>query len=122
MAEHNNLGKWGEDLACAKLISEGYAIMERNWHVGNYELDIVAMKDNRIVFAEVKTRSDLKVDPLEAITKQKISRMGVSANAYLRSHNIRHEPQFDIFGISGTPDNYRIEHIPDAFFPPLKTR
>lgn len=121
MARHNDTGKWGEDLACDKLVSEGYAIVERNWHLGHYEMDIIAMKDNRIIFAEVKTRTNYDEDPIMAIDRRKISRMAVAANAYIRAYNIKHEPQFDVFGISGSPDHYRIEHIPDAFFPPLKT-
>jgi putative endonuclease len=106
MALHNELGKWGEDLACEKLIADGCAIMERNWRMGHYELDIVAMKDDRVIFAEVKTRSDYNCDPLEAVDKKKIARIVASANTY---------------AIAGTPDCYKLEHIPDAFLAPLKT-
>ena len=72
MAQHNQLGKWGEEIACEKLITEGYAICERNWRVGSYEIDIIAMKGNRIVFVEVKTRSNDYVDTLESIDNKKI--------------------------------------------------
>ncbi len=121
MARHNELGKWGEDLACEKLVAEGCAIVERNWRMGHFEVDIVAMKGNRIIFAEVKTRANATSDPLDAIDKRKIMRMSVSADAYIRHSNCKHEPQFDVFAISGTPNEYTLEHIPDAFFPPLKT-
>ena len=121
MAEHNELGKWGEDLACEKLVSEGYAIMERNWRMGHYEVDIIAMKDNRIIFAEVKTRADGYCDPMEAIDRKKIAHMVASADVYMRSHDFPHEAQFDVFGIVGSPEDYKMEHIADAFFPPLKS-
>ncbi len=121
MAAHNDVGKWGENVACEKLIREGYAIVERNWRTNHLEVDIIATKGKRIVFAEVKTRVDMGSDPLEAIDKRKISHMAKAANVYIRSHNIIHEPQFDVFGIAGTPDNYKIEHIADAFLPPLHT-
>jgi putative endonuclease len=121
MALHNELVKWGEDLACEKLIADGCAIMERNWRMGHYELDIVAMKDDRVIFAEVKTRSDYNCDPLEAVDKKKIARIVASANTYMISHGLHHDAQFDLFAIAGTPDCYKLEHIPDAFLAPLKT-
>ncbi len=121
MANHNILGAWGEDIACEILISKGYAITERNYRIGNYELDIIAMKGNRIIFVEVKTRSDNYVDPLEAITPKKKNRMVIAADAYMRSLNTHHEAQFDIIIIIGSPERYTTEHIPDAFMPSLKT-
>ena len=121
MARHNDLGKWGEDLACEKLVSEGYAIVERNWRSGHNEIDIIASRGSRIIFAEVKTRSEADIDPLEAIDDGKISRLARAAHSYIVSHDVVLEPQFDVFGISGIPGDYKLEHIPDAFFPPLKT-
>lgn len=122
MAQHNTTGAWGEELACEKLITLGYAICERNKRIGHYELDIIAMKGNRIVFVEVKTRTNPNSDPLEAIDSKKIARMTRAANAYVIAYDIPHEVQFDIIAISGTPDNYTLEHIPDAFTAPLTTR
>ena len=104
------------------LISKGYAIRERNFHIGHYELDIIAMKDKRIVFIEVKTRTNPDFDPLDSINSKKISRIIKAANAYISTHNIPHEPQFDIITIIGIPDNYSIEHIEDAFRAPLSTK
>ncbi|MBR5898939.1 MAG: YraN family protein [Muribaculaceae bacterium] len=120
MAQHNNLGQWGENLACEKLITEGYAITERNWRCNHWEIDIIAMKGNRIVFVEVKTRSDNYVDPLESIDRKKIIYLARAANVYIQMHDIPHEPQFDIILIVGTPEKgHQLEHIPDAFLPPL---
>lgn len=122
MARHNELGTWGEDIACEKLITDGHAICERNWRVGHYEIDIITMRGNRIIFVEVKTRTDNYVDPLESIDKKKILHMIRSANAYINRYNIPHEPQFDIILITGTPQSgYQIEHIEDAFIAPLTT-
>lgn len=121
MAKHNEIGKWGEELACQELIKQGCAIMDRNWHMGHYEVDIIAMKDDFIIFAEVKTRSDDEIDPLEAIDRKKMSFMVRSAMAYMNKIGIHRQARFDVFGISGSPDNYKIEYIPDAFMPPMKT-
>lgn len=122
MAQHNETGHWGEELACEKLITDGYAICQRNFRIGHYELDIIAMKGNRIVFVEVKTRTNLNSDPIEAIDNKKILRMVRAANTYVTAFDIPHEVQFDIITIVGTPDNYTLEHIPDAFMAPLTTR
>lgn len=122
MAQHNETGQWGEELACEKLITDGYAICQRNFRIGHYELDIIAMKGNRIVFVEVKTRTNLNSDPIEAIDNKKILRMVRAANTYVTTFDIPHEVQFDIITIVGTPDNYTLEHIPDAFMAPLTTR
>ncbi len=121
MARHNTLGEWGEDLACEKLVADGYAIAERNWRMGRYEIDIIAVKDDFVIFGEVKTRADMDIDPLEAVDSRKIARMVASAEAYMLHHDLRRQVRFDLFAVNGTPDGYRLEHIPDAFMPPLKT-
>ena len=40
MAEHNELGKAGENAAVAYLEEHGYLIRHRNWRKGHFELDI----------------------------------------------------------------------------------
>ena len=49
MAEHNDLGKSGENAAVAYLEQKGYLIRDRNWRRGHFELDIVAAKDNELI-------------------------------------------------------------------------
>lgn len=121
MASHNELGKVGERLAAEYLITKGYTIREINWRCGKVEIDIVAEKNRRLVIVEVKTRSSDYVDPLLAIDTKKQHNLVRAANAYINYCDINMEVQFDIITIVGTIDNYKMEHIPDAFFPPLKT-
>lgn len=121
MARHNETGRWGEDIAAEYLAANGYAIADRNWRCGHYEIDIVAYKGSRIIFVEVKTRSDNDEDPLEAVDKDKTSRLIRAAVVYINTYEIDHEIQFDLIAINGTSSDYTIEHIPDAFIPPLKT-
>lgn len=115
------VGNWGEDLAAEHLVKAGYAIVDRNWRVDHFEIDIVAMKNGRIVFVEVKTRADINGNPLEAVTRKKILNMVRSANAYVQMYDIPHEIQFDVITVSGNPEQYTLEHLPDAFDPPLTT-
>lgn len=55
--QHLEIGRLGEDLACRFLKSKGYSIFERNFRKKQGEIDIIAKKDSRIHFFEVKTVS-----------------------------------------------------------------
>ena len=45
MAEHNDLGKFGEELAVDFLEKNGYEILETNWIFDKAEIDIIAQKN-----------------------------------------------------------------------------
>ena len=45
MIEPHELGKIGEELAVEYLTDKGYQILERNWHSGHKEIDIIALDD-----------------------------------------------------------------------------
>ena len=124
MVQHNILGKEGERMATEFLIKRGYIIRETNWKLNHLEIDIIAQeKGNRLHIVEVKTRSDDKdFDPLDAIDKKKIAHMIAAANAYVLTTGLDYDVQFDIIIIVGkTPEEFRLEYIPDAFYPPLKS-
>lgn len=113
-------GKWGESVAADFLTAQGYGILEQNWRMGHLELDIVVQMGDTIAFVEVKTRTNEDVDPLTAVDKRKRARMAKAADAYLRRYQLPFEFRFDIINITGTPESYQLEHIPDAFLPSLK--
>ena len=56
MALHNELGKWGEDVAANLLKQKNYRIVQQNWRMGHLEVDIIAEDCQTIAFVEVKTR------------------------------------------------------------------
>ena len=59
--DKQKFGKCGEDLASAFLQNKGYKIIERNFRFGrNGEIDIIAKKDDLVLFVEVKNRSSEK--------------------------------------------------------------
>ena len=116
MAAHNELGKWGEDLAAEYLQRKGYTIIERDWKSGRRDLDIVAQDGNVIVFVEVKTRrNSLYGEPEEAVDYHKLQNLHQAINHYVKFKHIRQEIRFDIISIVGTigtePD---IQHIQDV--------
>ena len=55
MAEHNDLGKWGEDEAALYYEDRGYEILERDWKVGKRDIDLIALAEDKdtLVFVEV---------------------------------------------------------------------
>lgn len=120
MAKHNKIGQWGEKIAEDYLVKEGFAICDRNWRQGHHEIDIVAVRDDVLAIVEVKTRSDKEEDPFESIDSKKISNLVSAAELYMAMKNIQHTVRFDVIGILGTPDDYEIEYIPDAFEPPMR--
>lgn len=122
MARHNATGKWGERIAYEYLLSIGYAIVETNWRLGHYEIDLIASKGNRMIFVEVKTRSNIDYDPLEAVDNRKKNHLIRSADVFLNTIEMPFEVQYDIITIVGDQHNYKLEHIPDAFFPSVVTR
>lgn len=123
MAEHNDLGKWGEQLIVDRLLMDGYTIMERNFRVGHLEIDIIASRDDDIVFVEVKTRRNSYENPLDAMTPTKIAQLCRAAESYIRSRRIELIPRFDVAAVigDGHDETAEVEYIPNAFQPPLRT-
>lgn len=122
MARHNTLGKVGEDAACSYLSAKGYAIVERNARIGHLEIDIVAMSGTRLVCVEVKTRTDDSgLSGIEGITRTKMQGLVRAADAYVKSRELPFEVQFDILLVNADHNGgiVGIEHIPDAFYPPI---
>jgi len=121
MAKHNILGHNGEDIAAIYLEKQGYIILDRDWHCGHKDLDLVALKDNTVVFAEVKTRSGTAYgQPRDAVNMRKIRRIVNSADAYIRFRCIDMDVRFDIISIVVENGEFRIEHIMEAFLPPVE--
>jgi putative endonuclease len=81
------LGKWGEEQAAVHLEQKGYRILERNYRTGYGEIDLIAEREQTIVFVEVKTRSSTAFGhPEEAVTQEKLTHIVDSAESYLQEH------------------------------------
>ena len=118
MADHNDIGRKGEDLAEAELERKGYNILATNWVSGRNELDIVAQLGDIIVFAEVKTRSTgIFGEPFFAVTREKQKRTIAAANAYMEKHDVMLEARFDIISIVVQGDRHRVDHLEEAYYP-----
>lgn len=116
MAEHNDLGKLGEQLAVEFLTNKGFSILDTNWRFGNDEIDIIAKNKNTLVIAEVKTRrSNFFGEPEISVTKNKQRFMIRATEAYIQNKKLDLEVRFDIIAIVLSPFERQINHIEDAF-------
>ena len=121
MAAHNELGKWGEEMAAEYLQQKGYRIIERDWRSGARDIDIIAQAPDRstLVFVEVKTRkSEVLMLAADAVNPTKARNIALSANNYVKMCRVDALLRFDIITIVGTnAQNMKLEHIIDAFNP-----
>ena len=120
MAQHNELGKLGEQMAREYLVKKGYTILSTNYRFKKNELDIVGKIGNEIVVVEVKTRnSDYLADPSLMVPKSKQKGIIAATNAYIQENEIDAECRFDVITVLINNEKRSIEHIEDAFYPLL---
>jgi putative endonuclease len=117
MADHNELGKEGENVAADYLLGKSYAILERNWRFHRDELDIICRYQNKIVIVEVKTREAWQPEPAEkSVTIRKQRRMVRTAHAYMMEKELSEEVRFDVIVVI-KKESWEITHFEDAFYP-----
>jgi putative endonuclease len=117
MASHNELGKFGEELAVDFLQQNGYEILETNWTFQKAEIDIIAQKENTLAIVEVKTRSSLDFGlPQDFVKPKKIQLLVKAVNEYVISNDLDVEVRFDIIAIHKETNGFSIEHIEEAFY------
>ncbi len=118
MAEHNELGELGEQIAVDLLVKKGYKIIERNWRYLKAEIDIIAQKEpETLVIVEVKTRSNSFIgNPEEFVTPKKIKLLVKAANEYVVSRKLDVEVRFDIIAIVSNSRYQNIDHLENAFY------
>tara|TARA_B110000977_G_C11067465_1_gene488312 strand:+ start:357 stop:713 length:357 start_codon:yes stop_codon:yes gene_type:complete len=116
MAAHNDLGKSGEEIARKFLQKKGFQILECNWQHNRYEVDIIAIDKNFLVFVEVKTRATLKFGfPDESVDFKKEKMLVEAAEIFLEKKDLYHEVRFDIVSIVKNENEEKVYHIIDAF-------
>ena len=114
----NTLGVQGESIATMRLQQHGYKIIEKNWRFKHKEVDIIAQKDGKIVFIEVKTRSSTYFAPAsDAVTLKKQRLLIDAANQYLIQNQIDLESRFDVVTVIIRNGKEDVEIIENAFYP-----
>ena len=101
MATTRQRGALGEAFACARLLEDGYRILERNW----------------------RRAQDGWCTPSQALTRSQQRRIILAAVAYLRGKGIYNtgmfQPRFDLFEVvtacAGSPEVVRYRHLTSAY-------
>ena len=117
MAQHNELGKKGEQLAVDFLTQNGYDIAERNYRFDKAEVDIIAKQQNILAIVEVKARSSVDFgDPQDFVKPKQIKNLVKAVDEYIIVNDLEVEVRFDIIAIVKEDNKYQIEHLKDAFY------
>ena len=109
----HELGKAGENVATKYLEINDYKIIERNFYCRQGEIDIIARKNEYIIFIEVKTRSSLYFgNPSEAVNSKKQKHMYLSAKYYLHIRKLEKAyVRFDVIEVYVNSGKFKVRHI-----------
>ncbi len=101
LLHRQSLGKLGEDTATDYLRKEGYRVLQRNFKARYGEIDIICVKDDILVFVEVKTRiGEAFGTPEEAVTSRKLAEVIKTAEYYKLVHKeLPESMRIDVIGI-----------------------
>lgn len=117
MAQHNELGKLGEQLATDYLAAKGYQIVVRNYVFQKAEIDIIAKHDHTMICIEVKTRnSNFFGDPQEFVTPSKIKLLVRAMDNFIIENDIELETRFDIVTVLKNKITEQLTHYENAFY------
>ena len=110
-------GILGEQLVAAKLELSGFTILAQNYTKQYGEIDIIAQKDERVLFVEVKTRHNPLFVMAELIPRSKQKKMIAVAKEYIARHNIVDVVcQSDVALVTlRAGKNATVTYIPNAF-------
>lgn len=108
-------GNAGEEKAVKYLSEKSYQILARNWRTRTGEIDIIAYKDETIVFVEVKTLPNGSSSLLQVeLNQQKLQRIIKTSKRFLLNHRQYSNSyvRYDVIVIDmpGMPDVYHIEN------------
>ncbi len=106
-SETQKIGEIGENIAVKFLVKHGFSILDRNYTKKWGEIDIIAEKDSKLYFIEVKSvsRSDLgsvSQETLDAYKPEdnmhpwKLKRMSRTIQTYLLNKKIEDEKEWQV--------------------------
>lgn len=117
MAQHNEFGKEGEELAASFLSRKGYQLLERNYRHKKAEIDLIALHGNVLAIVEVKSRNHNAIEnPKDAITPRKIRNIVAAAHEFVVEKGLDVEVRFDVIAIIKKEERYTVEHVENAFY------
>jgi len=105
-------GALGEIRAEQHLSAQGFVILARNYRIPGAEIDLIARREDLIVFAEVKLRRRGAAQGRLSVTRDKQKRISRGALDFMAKNGLMAcQARFDVIEIQGES----ITHLPDAF-------
>lgn len=113
------LGLFGEDVACEELERRGHVIVARRYKTEHGEIDIVSQHNGFTVFVEVKLKSGGDFgEPSEAVTARKQQQVVWMATDYVTRYRLDDTPcRFDVVSVECECHPARVTVFEDAFRP-----
>ena len=111
------IGNEGENRAARYLIDKGFSIIERNWRTKGGEIDIIAFKNDILVFVEVKTLPNGTMDMIQReLNYQKRQRILKTSKRFLLNHRQYSNSyvRYDVV-VLDMPGYEKVYHIENAF-------
>ncbi len=97
-----SVGNSYEEKAVQYLKDKHLTILERNYHIRQGEIDIIARDGEELVFVEVKYRKNSNYGyPEEAVTLRKQQRICKAASHYCYTRRIEGQVRYDVISICG---------------------
>lgn len=111
-------GQTGEEMAARLLVSSQYEIIARNYRWAQGEIDLIARKDDVLVFVEVKTATTPNFGTPESwVDARKQAQIGKAAMHYLQENQIDDlDCRFDVIAVTQESGRWNVEHFENAFW------
>ncbi|MCU0330023.1 MAG: YraN family protein [Candidatus Kapabacteria bacterium] len=113
-ASTREVGERAEQAAVDYLVDSNYVIVERNWNYHNIgEIDIIAVKDETLVFVEVRYRTSTRYGlPELSISHGKWQKLRKTAKLYLAKHGAYRSKacRFDVIAIDMMSGEASLRH------------
>lgn len=116
MNKSKELGQEGEQLAADYLKNKGWKICEMNYRHSRSEIDLIASKNDTLIFVEVKTRTNTTYGlPEQYVDDKKAENIMKGADHYIHEIDWKGNVRFDIISII-KKESIKLKHIEDAFY------
>lgn len=116
MSKSKELGQEGEQLAADYLKIKGWMILEMNYRYSRSEIDLIASKNDQLIFVEVKARTNTAYGlPEQYVDDKKAEHIMKAADHYIHQIDWKGNIRFDIISII-KKESVELEHIEDAFY------
>jgi len=113
LKSQRRIGQWGERLAALEYFNNGYKIHALNHYCAPYgEIDIIAEKDNELVFAEVKTAARKTLGGVEGqVDEVKLQHLSNAIDKYIMDNEIQNDIRLDVFAIMLGKNGPALKHF-----------